>query len=121
MGNGWRWSVHKIMPDLERYNALSQEQHCESREISPLVTDVLGNGLRKRIDFMASHMFSQLKEHEAAQERTTQMFQKLLCQLEEVVATFQHSFYERDLPLGMSMPRLTRIVLLGFCSVMARR
>lgn len=88
------------MPDLERYNALSQEQHCDSREVSPTITDVLGNGVRNRIDFMASHMFAQLKEHEAAQERTTEMFKKLLCQLEEVVATFQHSFYERELPTG---------------------
>lgn len=58
----------------------------------------LGLGIRKHIDFMASHMFFQLQEYEAAQKRTAGMFEQLLRQLEQVVVTFQQSFIKREVP-----------------------
>ncbi len=62
--------------------------------------------MRKRIDFMASHMFSQLKEHEAAQKRTAVVYEELLCLLEEAVVTFQQSFLNRNVPVGNIYSRI---------------
>lgn len=89
-----------MAPDLERFTGLSHSTHNPLPGSVPASGDTLGNGVKKHIDFMASHMFYQLKEHEAAQKRTAQMFEKLLCQLEETVVTFQQSFLRREIPPG---------------------
>jgi hypothetical protein len=89
-----------VVRDLERYTGLSQSTGFSSSETPQTVPDALGGGIRKRIDFMASHMFHQLKEHEEAQRRTGVMFEQLLCQLEESVVTFQQSFLKREVPVG---------------------
>ncbi len=86
--------------DLEHFTGIPKEPRCPKRE-SPIVqNETIGGGLRKQIDFMASHMFYQLKEHEAAQKRTVDMFEQLLCQLEETVVSFQQSFMKREVPVG---------------------
>lgn len=92
--------------DLERFNGLAMESRLVNREVLLPQTDSLGGGVKKQIDFMASHMFYQLKEHEAAQQRTTQMFEQLLCQLEEAVVSFQQSFIKREVPVGSIYARI---------------
>lgn len=89
-----------MSPDLERFIGFSQELQLQAKRELVTPIDALGNGVRKQIDFMASHMFNQLKEHEAAQKRTEAMFEQLLCQLEEVVVNFQQSFLMREVPVG---------------------
>lgn len=89
-----------MIPDLEASTGWPQGPRPPHREMTPMPPDILGGGLRNRIDYMASHMFHQLKEHEAAQERTTLMFEQLLRQLEETVVTFQQSFLRREVPVG---------------------
>lgn len=95
-----------MSPDLERFAKFSREYRPPHREPAPLLSESAGNGIRNQIDFMASHMFFQLKEHEAAQQRTTIMFEQLLRQLEETVVSFQQSFLQRQMPIGNVYARI---------------
>ncbi len=95
-----------MTPDIERYLSVSSEQTHHPLETQPASRDHVGMGMRKHIDFMASHMFYQLKEHEAAQKRTSEMFQELLIQLEETVVSFQQSFLKRQVPIGSVYARV---------------
>ncbi len=89
-----------MSPDLDHITRLSQDTGLIKLDNPAYKPDLLGLGMRKRIDFMASHMFNQLKEHEAAQKRTAILFEQLLCQLEETVTSFQDAFFRRDIPTG---------------------
>jgi hypothetical protein len=95
-----------LTPDLDQLSRLHNrlQANPEAQQTAP--QDILGGGARKRIDYMASHMLHQLKEHEAAQERTSQMFEQLLQQLEETVVSFQQSFLNREVPIGSIYARI---------------
>lgn len=95
-----------MAPDLEHFTEFPHEPRVQQRESLLSRGETMGGGARKRIDFMASHIFYQLKEHEAAQKRTSTMFEQLLCQLEETVVTFQQSFLTREIPAGNVYARI---------------
>jgi hypothetical protein len=89
-----------VAPNLEQFTGYPTHPQSPLWEISEPQLPGPVSGIRKRIDFMASHMVQQWKAHEASQKRTADLFEQLLCQLEETVATFQQSFYSRDIPIG---------------------
>jgi hypothetical protein len=91
-----------VTSNLERR---SIAQQARNNSLEPLLLpatpdDVLGGGARQQIDFLAAHLFHQIKAHESAQKRTAVMFEQLLRQLEEVVVTFRQSFLNRHLANG---------------------
>lgn len=89
-----------MAPDLEHYTGFPQEPQLFLREQPVVPAEHISGGIRNRIDFMASHMFQQWKEHEEAQHYTSILFEQLLCQLEEAVVTFRHAFLQREVPIG---------------------
>lgn len=91
-----------MAPDLGHFTGFPKESRPSPlpENTAAMPSDPLGGGVRKRIDFMASHMLYQLKEHEAAQRRTADMFEQLLCQLEATIVSFQQCFMQREVPVG---------------------
>lgn len=89
-----------VGPYLEHFTNFSPESLVINSKNHYLTSEQIGNGVKKRIDFMVSHMFHQLRDFEASQRRTECMFEQLLCQLEETVVSFQQSFLARELPVG---------------------
>ncbi len=92
--------------DLDQYTGISKPSFYPASGQASLPQESIGTGVRKQIDYMASHMFLQLKEHEAAQVRTATMFEQLLRQLEETVVSFQQSFMRREVPIGSVYARI---------------
>jgi hypothetical protein len=54
--------------------------------------------LRNRVNFITSHLFKQLKDHEEALVNTNRLFDQLLDDLDSVCECFREAFTERNIP-----------------------
>jgi hypothetical protein len=56
------------------------------------------SAIKERLNLVASHMYKQYKEHEQATLNTTQMFYRILKDMEEVAEQLRESFQARGVP-----------------------